>query len=708
MKKIFWILICLLLIHNNSTAQTVYDDNYQENPNYIQGNKYLENSQYSSAINEFKKALRVNPLDSSSLIGLSNSYSMRAAYYNNTVKATDNAISDLKSALFFTKYFSADGANFTTAQTVLGLEKNLNTLESSVNKNITPEYRIKNAKNSRIKGEFGAAAYDYYQLLNNTKYSYEANSSLGDIYKIFNRPDKALVFYQKALAINSDSTEIHLKLARTYEQMNDINSALKEYDYALKTSDEREDILNSLERIWQQKVDEYPKDAEAHANLGVVFQKQKRYAEALTEYKRAEELNPSNLNTKINIATLYQEQKKYDMAINTYNSILKIQPYNAKVLVYKAECLKALKQNEEAVNLYKTALNIEPKNVQIKAALYELLKETMPTEDVLNFLYKNVQNSPMNADSYYEFAYELHNAGKIDDAIVYYLETIKLDNKKIDAYINLSQAYRQKKAYNSAYQLLQKAALIAPEDERVKKQLDIVKKEYLSNKYAAAANAFQSGDYARAINEYRMINPPTSESLMGIAAAYQSMSNNTEAINYYKKAMEIDTKNGDIPFYIASIYVNMNDLENAQKYITASLAINPNNKQVKELSKYLSDKKTEKLLAEAIKLYDTQKYNESIKILDDIISINNTNATAYYYRALCYDAQNNYKTAIENYKITLKYAPEMTIVYYSLGVDYDATGDYKQAKENYKKYIELNIEDNDYSEYAKKRISEIN
>ena len=112
MKKLLLLLVLLTSFQNIALAQTVYDDNYQENPNYIQGNKYLENSQYSSAISEFKKAIRVNPLDKSSLIGLSNSYNMRAEYYNNTVKAVDNAISDLKSAIFFLKYFPGNNNDF--------------------------------------------------------------------------------------------------------------------------------------------------------------------------------------------------------------------------------------------------------------------------------------------------------------------------------------------------------------------------------------------------------------------------------------------------------------------------------------------------------------------------------------------------------------------------------------------------------------------
>ena len=706
MKKLIWLFICILMIQVNTYSQTVYDDNYQENPNYLQGLKYLQASQYSSAIGEFKKAIRVNPDDTSALIGLSNAYNLRAEYYNNTAKNVDNAISDIKSALFFSKYYPAQAANYLSSQAISAMEKNLNMLETASKQDTTADGRMNKAKTARTKGEFAAAAYDYYQLLTG-KNKVQASCGLGDIYKIFNRPDKALIFYKNALAFDSENTDIHLKLARAYEDVNDFSSSLKEYSYALSTSSEREDILNSLERIWQKKVDENPKDAENHANLGVVFQKEKRYSEALAEYQKAEALNPSNINTKINIGTLYQEQKKYDLALNTYNSILQMQPQNTTIMTYKAECLKALKRNDEAINTYKTVLSLDPKNSSVKAQLFELLKDTMPVDEVLAFLYKNVQNSPMDAESYYEFAYELHKAGKIDDAIVYYNQTIKLDKKKTDAYINLSQAYRQKKNYAEAYSTIKKAMELTPDNELVKKQYNEVANEYTANNYNLASNAFESGDYKKAIEEYSKITPATADSLLGIAACYQSLNDNKNAIEYYKKAMELDGKNADIPYYIASLYANANDIENANTYIKIALTKNPSNSQAKELSNYINAKQSESTLAEAVKLYESQKYTEAIASFDKVIKIVPNDANVYYYRALCYDAVNNPKKAIEDYKAVLKNAPDMAIAYYSMAVDYDAIENYQSAKQNYQKYVEMTKEDNDFTSYAKTRINEI-
>lgn len=703
MKKIFWLIVCILLFNTRVFANTIYDDNYELNPNYLQGVKYLESSQYSSAINEFKKAIRTNPDDTSSLISLSNAYNLRAVYYNNTMKNKSAAITDIKSALFFVKYFTSL-TNVLSQQNINAMEENLKALETST----TPENIFNEAKKLRTQGEFAASGYNYFQLINNPQYSAIAYDSLGDIFKIFNLPKNSVTYYQKSLSINNNSPQTHLKLARTYEKIGDYNSSLNEYNYALNTSDEQVDILSSLERIWQKRADETPNDAEVHSNLGVIFQKQKRFNEALIEYQKAEKLNPANINTKINIGTLYQEQKKYNAAISTYDDILKMQPNSTKVMIYKADCLKELKKNDDAVDLYKKVLNIEPKNSEVKAKIFALMKNTMPTEDVLAFLYKNVQNSPMNSEAYYEFAYELHKADKIDDAITYYNKTIEMDSKKIDAYINLSQAYRQKKNYVEALNTIKKAQLITPNNELVKKQYDVISQEYMANNYNLASNLFQSGEYEKAIEEYKKITPETIDSILGIAASYQSLSNNQMAIEYYKKAMELDKKNIDIPYYIASLYATENDLVNAKQYLDFVLNKKSSHQQAKELLSYITEKQTSDLLVNAVNLYDSQKYEDAIKEFDKVVQITPKDANIYYYRALSYDALKNYEKAIADYKLTLKYNPEMTIIYYSLGVDYDALSNYELAKDNYKKYVELAKEDDDYKKYAQARIDEIN
>ena len=707
MKKSLLLFISLLVLAQTSYAQQVYDDNYVESPYYISGNKFLENSQYSSAIIDFKKALRENPNDYSTIVALSNAYNGRAAYYNNTAKNTEKAANDLRSAIFYTKYFN------TTQQPSLqnsinAMETNLNALLGSMNYSSAPDNIAKTAKTLRTQGEFAASGYEWYKLLGDSKYKLEANSALGDIFNILNKPQNALVFYETAKQMKPNDPDLSIKLARIYDQTGNITKAAAEYNSALASSSgETSDILNSLERIWQKKVLQNPNDAEAHANLGVIYQKQKLYNEALAEYQKAEKINPTNVNTIMNIGTLYQEQKNYDMAINVYNTILQVYPNNTKAMTYKAQCLKLSGRNEEAIKAYQAVLGYEPQNKAVRAELFEILKATMPTENVLAYLYQSVQSQPADANAYYDFAYELHKANKINDAITYYNQTLKMTSDIPDCYVNLSQAYRQTKDYASAKRVIEDGLKKYPDNKLMKEQLNLIASESVSSYLTAAAKAYEAADYQKAIENYSKVNPPTVASLTGLASSYQALNNHQQAIEFFKKASALDPKNADLPYYIGTIYYNQNDYVNAKTYLSQVLQLNPNNAEAKKLVDYINSVDSAGKLDKAYNLYNEGKFPEALTLLNEILKLTPNSGTAYYYRGLVYDAQSKFAQAIPDYQNSVKYSPELTLAYYSIGVDYDNLAKYSEAKASYKKFVELSKESNEYTDYAKKRIDEI-
>ena len=55
--------------------------------------------------------------------------------------------------------------------------------------------------------------------------------------------------------------------------------------------------------------------AEAHANLGAIYQKTDRIDLALAEYQKAQSLEPSNVNTRLNLGTLYQQKNDFEKQI---------------------------------------------------------------------------------------------------------------------------------------------------------------------------------------------------------------------------------------------------------------------------------------------------------------------------------------------------------------------------------------------------------
>ena len=92
MKRIlFAIIMCI-------GVQTLAFADFREH--FEEGQQCLHQNQYSTAIIEFKKALRINYLDNSAKIGLINAYLARGAYYGTTAEDWEAATNDFRAALF--------------------------------------------------------------------------------------------------------------------------------------------------------------------------------------------------------------------------------------------------------------------------------------------------------------------------------------------------------------------------------------------------------------------------------------------------------------------------------------------------------------------------------------------------------------------------------------------------------------------------------
>ncbi len=709
MKKLLS-TICLLSVLGimPCLADDVYsDDDYVDNAYYQQGLQYLQSFQYTSAINEFKKALRENPADPSAKIGITNAYISRAAYYNNKSQEYQKAVNDLRSALFYMKYYDGMNNDYNSSVAISSAQQNLDNLFSALKIDTSTKAKLTAAKTLRAQGEFAASAYELFQIINDNQYRKEAYVGIGDIMKILGQNQKAVFYYENAVKLDDKNADLHLKLARAYEQIGNPDGAATEYNSALQKSAEKEDILLSLQKIWQQKVAANPNDAESHANLGVVYQKQKNFVAAMEEYQKAETLNPTNVNTRLNLATLYQSQKNYDGAIAAYNSIIQLYPNHVEAHIYKAQCLKELGQNQEAIQEYKLALGYDPNNKQAREGMFDLLKATMPADQILSFLYQNVQNQPLNSSTYYQFAYELHKANKLDDAITFYKETLKLDPANIDAYVNLSQVFRQQKKYSEAIATIDQGKKLNPTNTTILNQEKSIKVEMSSLSINDAGKLFEEGAYTKALTEYAKVQPATAESLLGMAASYQALGQSQRAIEYYKRALTLDPSNADVYYYLGALYSDMDNYGTARTYLTKAIAMDKNNTKAQDILKFVTEQENNAILEKALNLYDQKRYVESLAIINSFIAKNPNNGTAYYYRGLVYDAQTKYALAIADYQKTVKFAPDITLAHYSLALDLDSVGRHLEAKAAYQKYLSAKPEENDYTKYARKRISQI-
>lgn len=699
-KVLVYSLILSLLATNLPIMAEIYNDNP---PNYYtsQGQNLYKSGQYSSAIKSFRTALRENAYDISAKIGLINAYISRAEYYNNIEKSSQKALSDIKSALFYFTCFNGNSQN-QYSEAYSNAVTNLTTLENNLKSDITGSGLIQSGKNSRFKGEFAAAGYDFYRALKDPVNGKTANEGLGDILKILGQPQQAVKYYSQAVQLSPNDANLRLSLARAYEEAGEYTLASEQYNFALSISDEKEEVLNSLERICRQRVEKNPSDAEAHCNLGTIYQKRGNTQSALMEYQTADKLKPSLITTKTNTAILYFEQGKYKDAINYCNKALLIEPKNVPARLQKAKCFQALSMWENATEEYTNVLKDDEKNSEAQFGLAEIYSKNMPTEDALSTL--KAQGITLSPEFYAQTAYAAHKNKDLNKAVKYYKLAIEANPNDKTLYLNLGQIYSGQNDFQNAIAQAELAKQKFPNDEQVQQFYKTVKNQYANSMFNEAEKLAEQGKYSEAISKYQKISPQGYNSYVSIAGIYLNMKDYNKALEYYKKALSEKPNDEEVLVTISGIYIQSDDLINAEKYLL--MIKNQQNSKVKELKNYINSKNAENKINEAIAKYDTGEYKAAEIILNSLISANQGGYMPYYYRAMVHDALGNYKQAVSDYEKVIAIDPAIALVYYSLGVDYDSLKDYTRAIQNYKKYLELTNETNEYTKYAKQRIQQ--
>ncbi len=698
MKKSAIVLISILAL-----SQPVFAD-FKEH--FDLGQQYLSNYQYSGAVTEFKNALRINYLDNSARIGLINSYLARGAYYANNEKNWEKAADDYRSALFYMQYYPTAEAARNSVQGIGPVQSNLSKCLSISKFDTNPSSRFAKAKQLRAEGNFAAAAYEFNQSLGDKNYIKDSYTQVGDIMKLLGNDPKAAEYYRKAISVSPTDVSLRLSYAKLLDKLGQEEPAVEEYNYILTKSSDNKDVLYSLERIYKKKLEQNPSDADLISNLGAILQKQNKLDEALAYYKKAEQLDPSNINTRINVGTLYQQKGDYKTAIVAYDSVLILYPDNVNANLFKAQCQAALGEDKEAQQTYRKILAMDPSNTIAQNELFNSAKNTMTTAQFIDYVKKN-SNGADTTGMLYDYALKLHKEGKLADAILLYKEVLGKDTTG-EIYTNLAIAQGQMKDFNTAIATLNTAKTKFPDNSEILTAMKSISDEAVGTQLDKAAEFFNNKDYKNAIAEYLKIQPATVDSMLGVASAYQNMDDYPNAIEYYKKALNLKPTDTDIAYYIGALYSDTGNYTEAENYLNKALTLNKNNQNAKELLASIKDQNNSLTLDNAIKLYDEQKYDESLELLNKVLSYNNQNAYALYYRGMIYDTKKQLNEAIADFKNALALnASDLTILNYMIAADYDTLGKYKEAYSYYTAYAASNVPDDEYKQYAKTRAEEL-
>jgi tetratricopeptide (TPR) repeat protein len=371
--------------------------------------------------------------------------------------------------------------------------------------------------------------------------------------------EAAVQAYQEYLSKKPDDATVHYDLGYAYTAEQKATEAKTEYEKAI-----------SLD----------PKMAAAYQNLGLTLLATDPPA-SVAPLQKAAELLPGDARTKWLLGTALEKNGKLELAIDQFEAARKLDDKDPGIRTSLGHALLSAGRMSEAESIYREALSSPPEGAALGQAhigLAQALIAQKKIEEATTELAAYLKSRPDDANVRMELATELAELGKNDEALA------ELDRATAGAPENLRalklrvQIASQRKHYDDAIPALQKAIALAPQDVDLIAELG---HSYLEKKdYPNAVNelivAFKmnptSNDVLGELVTAQYLNKNYAGALQGLdllsqrktlplgswfirATCYDKLGQLAQALDAYKKFLELNTDQNNDMYFEASARV---------------------------------------------------------------------------------------------------------------------------------------------------------
>jgi tetratricopeptide (TPR) repeat protein len=292
--------------------------------------------------------------------------------------------------------------------------------------------------------------------------SVEDRMVLGQLYSVKHDQKKAEDQFKTAQAIEPDSEDVILNLARMYADNGDINQAAK--------------IISD--------VPVNDRTAKMEFTLGAIYDQMKQPKSAIEAYKRAADMQPGDPRTLDALAQALMSDDQLDEALKQYQAFAAADSENAMPLVHIADILSRQGKYEEALTTVRKARKLDPTSLEAgfnEGRLLDILghfdeaaqtySEMVDLTSHANGAYTDEEKN--NRSIFLERLGSIYmEQNKTDDAVATYQKMIDMGgDSAIRGYQSQVDAYRQAQQFDKSMEVARKAVDANPKKRELKLML---------------------------------------------------------------------------------------------------------------------------------------------------------------------------------------------------------------------------------------------
>jgi tetratricopeptide (TPR) repeat protein len=286
-----------------------------------------------------------------------------------------------------------------------------------------------------------------------------------------------------ALKINPKDSKAIKNRAMCYEKLENYDLAVKDYLELLKYDKSGETygavayeymLLNKdkeAKEYLTQAISLEPKVVNYRYNLGLTYQSEKEYEEAIKIYDEALKISPNHIRIKVSKSRCLVFLKQFEKARAVVDSFFIEKNFDADMLMIRGDINKHFGKTEEALNDYSRALAILPEDIELLnrsanclADLKYFDEEVAIRKRTVDLLFKYQEKNDYKALSLAMLGIAQDGALLYEDALESFNESIKLDASEASIYFYRSIVKAKLKDNEGACQDIKKAKELNPDE----------------------------------------------------------------------------------------------------------------------------------------------------------------------------------------------------------------------------------------------------
>ncbi len=308
---------------------------------------------------------------------------------------------------------------------------------------------IKDAAEAIAAGKLDVAENELQTVLRSDPKEYRALNLLGIVRAQQHREKEAEQLFKQAIAQKFDFASAHVDLGLLYTQTNREDEAVSEFQRTLEIDPSRSDARSALVNIYR-----------AQATAAAQSQNLEK---ALSLLIKARKLSPNNHGVLFEFGMVALRMSLFPDAIRAFQQALQVQPNDSKAIYGLGRAQIGLTKFQEAKESFEQYLRLRPDDASGYYALGFVLRALQQIPGARRQFEKSIQLQPAQTESYFCLGLLDLDENKLDDASKHFAEALKQDPKHAGALAGLGRVAFQQKQYLPACELLQQAIASDPD-----------------------------------------------------------------------------------------------------------------------------------------------------------------------------------------------------------------------------------------------------